>query len=79
MERGDPLVEFRYLGHQSVAIHPGLVETRIELAERGEPLRVFTGRQTDDRQPVGVRVHDGERALADRAGRSEDGNILHTE
>ena len=43
----------------------------------GEQLGVLAGREADDLQPIGVRVDDRERALADRAGRSENGDALH--
>ena len=43
----------------------------------GEPIGVLAGREADDLQPIGVRVDDRQRALADRAGRSENGDALH--
>ncbi len=43
----------------------------------GETRDVAAGREGHDLEPVGMGVHDGERALADRAGRSEDGDALH--
>ena len=42
-----------------------------------EQLGVLARREADDLQPIGVRVDDRERAPADRAGRSEDGDALH--
>ena len=44
---------------------------------RREQLGVLARGEADDLQPIGMRVDDGERALADRAGRSEDGDALH--
>ena len=43
----------------------------------GEQLGVLAGGEPDDLQPIGVRVDDGQRALADRAGRAEDGDAFH--
>ena len=42
-----------------------------------EQLGVLAGREADDLQSIGVRVDDGQRALADRAGGAEDGDALH--
>ena len=43
----------------------------------GEQLGVLAGGEADDLQPVGMRVDDRQRALADRAGRAEDGDAFH--
>ena len=43
----------------------------------GEARDVPARGQRDDPQAIGMRVDDRERALADRAGRSEDGDALH--
>ena len=43
----------------------------------GEQLGVLAGGEADDLQAIGMRVDDRERALADRAGRAEDGDALH--
>ena len=42
-----------------------------------EARRVLPGGQRDDPQPIGMRGDDGERALADRSGRAENGDALH--
>ena len=42
-----------------------------------EQLGVLAGGEADDLQPVGVRVDHGQRAPADRSGRSEDGDAFH--
>ena len=42
-----------------------------------EPRHVLSRRERHDLQAIGMRRHDGERALADGAGRSEDGDTLH--
>ena len=38
--------------------------------------RVLAGRERDDAQPIGMRVDDRQRALADRSGRAEDRDAL---
>src|SRR2546428_12386938 len=43
----------------------------------GEELGVLAGREADDLQTIRVRVDDGERALTDRAGGSEDRYSFH--
>ena len=43
----------------------------------GEARRVLAGRERDDAQAIGMRLHHRQRALADRAGRSEDGDAVH--
>ena len=43
-----------------------------------EPRDVLAGRQRDDAQPSGCASHDRQRALADRAGRAEDGDLPHS-
>ena len=45
---------------------------------RRQQLRVLAGGQADHPQPIGVRVDDRQRALADRAGRAEDGDRVFT-
>ena len=42
-----------------------------------EQIGVFSRRQPDDLQAIGVRVDDGQRVLADGPGRAEDGDALH--
>jgi hypothetical protein len=43
----------------------------------GEARDIAAGRQRNHLEPIGMRVHDRQCALADRAGRSEDGNPFH--
>ncbi len=43
----------------------------------GQPRHVLAGRERDDAEPLGMSRDDGEGALADRPGRSEDGDALH--
>ena len=41
-----------------------------------QPLAVRSGRKADDRQLVRMRTDDVERALPDRSGRSENGEVF---
>ena len=43
----------------------------------GEQRRVVAGGERGHAQPIGMRVDDRQRALADRAGRSENREVLH--
>ena len=44
-----------------------------------EQLGILAGREADDRQAIGMRVDDGQRALPDRSGRAEDGDAFHAQ
>src|SRR5207244_12564331 len=44
---------------------------------RAEESGVLAGREPHDLQAIGMRVDNGERALTDRAGGSENGDSLH--
>ena len=45
----------------------------------GQQRRVLAGGERHDPQPIRMRVHDRQRALADRSGRSENRDALHAE
>ena len=44
---------------------------------RREQFGVLAGGEADDLEPIGMRVHDRQRALADGAGGSENGDADH--